>query len=191
MSGIRVIAGEMKGRLIPFNNRKFDDADITPQKVKGALFSMIGEWLHGRGFLDLFAGSGQIGIEALSRGADPVVFNETDKKRHQFIKSYLEGIGLDRIPLVLSLPADKALGFLKSKGQNFDYIYIDPPYVKIKEGVSSHHLIVRAIADSGILSGNGGIIIQHFSRNAMDKEIGPYYLRMTKIYGNTALSVYG
>jgi 16S rRNA (guanine966-N2)-methyltransferase len=190
MGGIRVIAGNMKGRLIPFDNRKFDDADITPQKVKGALFSMIGEWLHGRGFLDLFVGSGQIGIEALSRGADPVIFNETDKKRQHFIKSYLEGIGLERIPLVLSLPADKALGFLKLKGHTFNYIYLDPPYVKVKEGVSYHHEILCAIADSGILSGNGEIIIQHFSRNAMDVAIGPYHLEATKIYGKTALSVY-
>ena len=190
MGGIRVIAGGMKGRLIPFDNRKFDDADITPQRVKGALFSMIGEWLYGKGFLDLFAGSGQIGIEALSRGADPVVFNETDSKRFHFIKSYLEGLNLEKIPLVLNLSAERALAYLASKKHAFDFIYLDPPYVMAKDGVAYHHELVSAIADSGILSENGEIIIQHFSGNTMGEEIGPYHLKGTKIYGKTALSVY-
>src|SRR3990172_4106761 len=96
MSRIRIIAGGLKGRVIPFSNKKFDDADITPQKVKGAVFSMIGEWLEGKGFLDLYAGSGQIGLEALSRGADPVVLNEPDARRFHFITSYLDGLDLAR-----------------------------------------------------------------------------------------------
>ncbi len=190
MGSIRVIAGGMKGRVIPFNNLKFDDADITPQRVKGALFSMIGEWLFGRGFLDLFAGSGQIGIEALSRGGDPVVFNETDSKRFHFIKSYLEGLNLEKIPLVLNLSAERAMAFLKSKGHTFDFIYLDPPYVMAKDGVAYHHEVVCSIADAGILSETGEIIIQHFSGNAMDDEIGHYHLKTNKIYGKTALSVY-
>ncbi len=190
MGGIRVIAGELKGRIIPFDNRKFDNADITPQKVKGAIFSMIGEWLHGRGFLDLFAGSGQIGIEALSRGADPVVFNETDQKRIQFIKTYIEGLNLEAKHLVLNLPVERAMAFLASKKCVFDYIFLDPPYVKAREGVSCHRELVRGIADQGVLSEKGEIIIQHFSGNSMDEEIGPCHLKATKIYGKTALSVY-
>jgi 16S rRNA (guanine966-N2)-methyltransferase len=190
MGGIRVIAGDMKGRAIPFDNRKFDNADITPQKVKGALFSMIGEWLIGKGFLDLFAGSGQIGIEALSRGADPIVFNETDYKRHHFIKSYLEGTGLEKIPLVLNLSAEKALGFLQSKGHVFNYIFLDPPYINARECVSLHHEIITTIAATGTLAPDGEIIIQHFSGNKMDEVIGPFRHKTTKIYGKTALSVY-
>ncbi|HOT44421.1 MAG TPA: RsmD family RNA methyltransferase [Spirochaetota bacterium] len=190
MGGIRVTAGALKGRLIPFDNRKFDDADITPQKVKGAIFSMIGEWLNGKGFLDLFAGSGQIGIEALSRGADPVVFNDTDYKRVQFMKACLDGFGLEKVPLVLNLSADRALAFLKSRGHTFDYIFLDPPYVKAREGVSYHRELVKAIADSGVLSEKGEIIIQHFSGNTMDGGIGPYHHKATKVYGKTALTVY-
>ncbi len=191
MGGIRITAGALKGRVIPFDNRKFDNADITPQKVKGALFSMIGEWLHGRGFLDLFAGSGQIGIEALSRGAHPVVFNENDNKRHHFIKSYIDGLGLEKPPLVLNLPADRALALLGSGGHVFEYVFLDPPYVKAKEGISCHRELLGGIAASGILPETGEIIIQHFSGNTMSEEIDPYRLKGTKIYGKTALSVYG
>jgi 16S rRNA (guanine966-N2)-methyltransferase len=190
MSGVRIIAGEMKGRLIPFDNRKFDNADITPQKVKGAVFSMIGEYLHGRGFLDLFAGSGQMGMEALSRGADPVVFNESDSKRVHFIKSYIEGLGIEQKPFVSNIPADRSIVFLQSRGLLFHYIFLDPPYVKIKGVVSANHDIIVKIGEAGILAEDGEIIIQHFSGNKMDDAIGTFHLKGTKIYGKTALSVY-
>ncbi|MBP7736660.1 MAG: RsmD family RNA methyltransferase [Spirochaetes bacterium] len=190
MAGVRVIAGKLKGRLIPFDNRKFDDADITPQRVKGALFSMIGEWLYEKGFLDLYAGSGQVGLEALSRGADPVVFNDTDIKRHQFIKSYCAGIGIEPMPMILNLTTERALAFLKLKRYIFHYIFLDPPYEMVRAGVLLHHDLIQGIADSGILAGDGSIILQHFSRNIMDEAIGPCRLETTKIYGKTALSVY-
>lgn len=191
MGGIRIIAGAMKGRLIPFDNRKFDNADITPQKVKGAVFSMIGEYLHGKGFLDLFAGSGQIGLEAISRGADPVVFNESDGRRCQFIKSCMDGLGIQTRPLVLNMTADRALALLKSRGIRFHHIFLDPPYVKGKEAVPAYRDIVEEIGEAGILFEDGDIFIQHFSRNKMEDVIGPYRLKATKIYGRTALSVYG
>jgi 16S rRNA (guanine966-N2)-methyltransferase len=191
MSGLRIIAGTMKGRLIPFDNRKFDNADITPQKVKGAIFSMIGEWLHGKGFLDLYAGSGQIGIEALSRGADPVVFNETDTRRFHFIRSCLEELGIAPEPVLLKLPAAKALEVLRDRNNRFNYIFLDPPYLKTKESAGHYHEIIEKIVACGVLAGDGEIIIQHFSGNIISEEVGPYQIKTTKKYGKTSLSVYG
>jgi 16S rRNA (guanine966-N2)-methyltransferase len=191
MSGIRIIAGDIKGKAIPFDNRKFDNADITPQKVKGALFSMIGEWLHGKGFLDLYAGSGQIGIEALSRGANPVVFNETDVRRFHFIRSYLDELGIEPDPVLLNLPAVKALEILHDRNKIFDYIFLDPPYFKIKESTGQYQEIIEKIGACGVLAGDGEIIIQHFTGNIITEEIGPYRLKMIKKYGKTSLSVYG
>ncbi|MBN1496910.1 MAG: RsmD family RNA methyltransferase [Spirochaetes bacterium] len=190
MGGVRIIAGGLKGRLIPFENRKFDDADITPQKVKGAVFSMIGEYLHGQGFLDLYAGSGQIGIEALSRGADPVVFNDRDARRCRFIASYCEGLGMKKQPLVLNMSAERAVVFLGSRRILFRHIFLDPPYEKIKRGVSVYPDVIRKIGEAGMLAPDGDIIIQHFTGNVMDEEIGKYSLTATKRYGRTALSVY-
>lgn len=190
MAGVRIIAGDMRGRLIPFDNRAFDNADITPQKVKGAVFSMIGEYLHGTGFLDLYAGSGQIGLEALSRGADPVVFVESDARRCQFIKSFTEGIGIEAGPLVLRMTAERAIPFLKSKRMQFRHIFLDPPYAKERGGVLLHREIIGNICEAGILAEGGNIIIQHFSGNVMEEELARCRLKATKVYGRTALSVY-
>ncbi|OHD63644.1 MAG: hypothetical protein A2176_05790 [Spirochaetes bacterium RBG_13_51_14] len=190
MSGIRIIAGELRGRVLPFANRDFDNADITPQKVKGALFSMIGEWLHGRGFLDLYAGSGQIGIEALSRGADPVVINEKDPKRFRFIKTWLSNINYASPPHLLNFTDLKALDYLNQSRISVRYVFLDPPYEKTKEGIARYRDVVMAIGERGILDDGGQIVIQHFHRAVLDETVGPFRLRTTKKYGRTSLSVY-
>jgi len=190
MSSIKITAGTLKGRPIPFSNKMFDNADITPQKVKGAIFSIIGEWLEGKGFLDLFAGSGQIGIEALSRGANPVVFNEKDRKRFNFIKSFLDKLHLSQPPLLLNLNHLEALDLLGSRAIAINYIFLDPPYHKTGHGVPHFKEIIEKIGDCGILVKGGDIIIQHYSGNILDDEVGPFHLRTTKRYGNTSLSVF-
>lgn len=91
---MNVIAGTYKGRTIPFSNRKFNNADITPQKLKGALFSILGEDLTGKSFLDLYACSGQVGIEAVSRGASFVLFNELNKKKIFFYQKFARRMGM-------------------------------------------------------------------------------------------------
>ncbi len=190
MKTVRIIAGTMKGRVIPFDNRKFDNADITPQKVKGAIFSMIGEWLHGKSFLDLYAGSGQIGIEAVSRGSEPVVFNEADTRRFIFIKSSLQNLGIVSGVELLNLPALKALEMLRDRNYMFDYIFLDPPYVKIKETAEDYNEIIGKIGECGALTPGGEIIVQHFSGNIIREDVGSYHIKMIKKYGKTSLSVY-
>ena len=191
MSSIKIIAGKLKGRPIPFSNKMFDNADITPQKVKGAIFSIIGERLEGKGFLDLFAGCGQIGIEALSRGANPVVLNENDRKRYNFIKSFLDKLHLAQPPLLLNLNHLEALDLLKSQTIAINYIFLDPPYHKINQGVTHFRQIMEKIGDCGILMRGGEIIIQHYSGNILDDEVGPFHMKTTKRYGKTSLSVFG
>ena len=190
MASIRINAGSLKGRVIPFDTGKFRDADITPQKVKGAIFSIIGEWLHGRGFLDLFSGSGQIGFEALSRGADPVVMNDADRSRCAFIKSCSSTLGLPTAPIILNLDAEGALGLLRDRGISFDAVFIDPPYQKEKGRVGRYREIIEKIIETGVLSEDGIIIVQHFSGNILDETVGFLRLRSTRTYGTTSLSVY-
>ncbi|MBN2157834.1 MAG: RsmD family RNA methyltransferase [Spirochaetes bacterium] len=191
MEGVKIIAGELKGRVIPFSNRKFGNADITTQKIKGALFSMAGEWLNARGFLDLYAGSGQVGIEALSRGADPTIINEPDMQRFRFIQSWLEGISLSRQPILLNLDDKRALEFARRRKITVSIIFLDPPYRREDNLSWRFGEIMGAIADSGILEEDGSVIIQHYHGNILDEEYGHYRLKRTRKFGKTSLSVYG
>ena len=131
---MKVIAGIFRGRVIPFSNKKFNNADITPQKIKGALFSILGEDLAGKWFMDLYACSGQVGMEAVSRGAAVVLFNEIDKKRYTFIKTLVEDWDCKENTIVLSMPANRCIRYAGSREYLFDIIFCDPPYDKKGSG---------------------------------------------------------
>jgi 16S rRNA (guanine(966)-N(2))-methyltransferase RsmD len=190
MIKVRVIAGSLRGRAIPFSTKKHDDADITPQKVKEALFSILGEDLTGKSFLDLYAGSGQIGIEAMSRGAGPVILNEYDGKRFHFIKSFLEGVPHSTEILLYNMHAFRVLRLLGKRKAAVDYIFVDLPYIKLKEKVNKYDEVIGHIGKSGTLKEGGLIVIQHYSKNLMSGKSGNFILTDTKTYGTTCLSFY-
>ena len=187
---MRITAGRLRGRSIPFLNRKYGNADITPQKVKEALFSMLGEELRARPFLDLFACSGQIGLEALSRGAEPVILNETDKRRFLFIKSLVREWGMEEKTLVRNFRARQCIRYLHQKGIRPGYIFIDAPYIKEKGPVPYYSDLLNFMAGSGILEKDSIIIIQHYSKNILPETAGDLTLRETRDYGTTSLSFY-
>lgn len=187
---VRIIAGRFRGKVIPFQNSSYGDADITPQKVKGALFSIIGEQLHGRIFVDLFSGSGQIGFEAVSRGADTVIFNEADRSRYNFIREFSGKLSEEQETVVLNLKASDALRYIKDRGISADIIFIDPPYEKIKGEADSYNTIINGISESGVLNPGGVIVVQHFSSNSLAENCSGYKRISLKKYGTTSLSVY-
>ena len=185
---IRIISGLMKGRAIPFNTGRFNNADITPQKVKGAIFSIIGEDLQGKTFVDLFSGSGQIGIEALSRGASLVVFNEKDRFRFEFIKDFLtKNRLLDRV-IILNIDAESAV---KHIGVRADFIFIDPPYNKDNGKTDIYNRMISYITDSDLLHEDSIIIVQHWGENELPATCCGLEKMSAKRYGSTALSIYG
>ncbi len=187
---IRIISGLMKGRAIPFNMNRFKDAEITSQKVKGALFSIIGENLHDKTFIDLFSGSGQIGFEALSRKCAMAVFNERDRARFEFIKNFTALSGFSDRALVLNLNAKSALKFISDRGIKADFVFLDPPYDKEIGGAAHYDPILKDVEKSGILKENSDIIIQHFSGNELSELCGDLIKTDTKKYGTTSLSIY-
>ncbi len=191
MGTIRVIAGDLKGKIIPFSGKKFNNAEITPQRVKEAVFSILGNDLRGFSFLDLYSCSGQIAIEALSRGASPVIINEIDKKRLSFIRSFINRCSIDSEIIFFNCRSDDLLKHLGKKEITLDYIYIDHPYVKVKGSVNKYNEIIGRIESSGLVSRRGAVIVQHFKGNILNERIGKLVRRDTRNYGSTAISIYG
>lgn len=187
---MNVIAGTYGGRTIPFSNRKFNNADITPQKLKGALFSILGEDLTGKSFLDLYACSGQMGIEAVSRGASFVLFNELNKKRYIFIKNLVEEWGCDTITRVLSMPAGRCMRYASNQDYVFDIIFCDPPYEKSREKPVRYKMILREISETRILKPDGIVVVQHFDKSIVPEKAGDLKLVTNRKYGSNSLSEY-
>ncbi len=187
---VRVIAGLMKGRVIPFNTGRYDDADITPQKVKGAVFSILGEYLDGKTFIDLYSGSGQIAFEALSRNCSLAVVNERDRQRLDFIKSFIIQSGNADRSLVLNMNAKAALKFISDRGIKADIIFLDPPYDRERGATDLYDTILADIHKSGILKETTEVIIQHFSANELSESCSGFTKKETRKYGTTSLSIY-
>jgi len=187
---IRIISGLMKGKVIPFNVSKFSDAEITPQKVKGALFSIIGENLQGKTFIDLYSGSGQIGFEALSRNCSFVILNEKDRFRFNFIRDFIMQSGNSDRSLILNLNAKSALKYISERKVKADIVYLDPPYDKEKGSTGFYDPILKDLCGSEILHENSEIIVQHYSANELPESCGDLTKSAVKKYGSTSLSIY-
>lgn len=128
---MRVIAGtarHLKLKTIPGM-----DTRPTTDRIKETLFNMLSWHVEDSRFLDLFSGSGGIGIEALSRGAKEAVFVEQSKKAAACIRENLRHTHLDSQGQLLQKDVMNALSWLEKKGASFDYIFMDPPYGRLLE----------------------------------------------------------
>ena len=182
MAGIRVIAGTAKGRqlkLVPG-----DSTRPVMDRVKQAVFNIIGGGIVGSTFLDLFGGTGSVGIEALSRGAAQVMFIDSDKFAVKTIKENLDTVGFTEQSRVLR---GDALEHLKSKPlTSFDFIYVAPPQYQ--------ELWVRALtlidAQPDWLNPDGWAIVQIDPVEYRDLELANLMLVDQRKYGSTLVCFY-
>lgn len=174
---MRVITGLSKGRNL--KTLEGDDVRPTSSKVKQALFSIIQFDIEGRRVLDLFAGSGQLGIEALSRFADGAVFIDSSKESINIIKENLETTNLKDKALVLNIDA---LSYLFNTNEKFDIVFIDPPY--------NSGLAKKALESIENVLNKGAIVAcEAKSTSDFPEEISGFSLKRYE-YGNTTLCIY-
>lgn len=154
---MRIIGGEKKGfKIIGPPSIKIKDLKPLPDKVREAIFNILGDWVCGKRVLDLYAGTGSVGLEALSRGAESVVFVERATKTTLLIKENLKKLGFRAE--VFQKDATK---FIKNTSEIFDLIYIGFPHQEIDFKVSE---------DAGQkLSKNGIIIFESDSKTEIPK----------------------
>jgi 16S rRNA (guanine966-N2)-methyltransferase len=148
---VRLSGGELRSRVI----RTPSGSAIrpTPGRVKEALFSILGETIAAARVLDLYAGTGAIGFEALSRGAEHVTFVELHAPTAQRIRATAAEFGIARRVTVLCAPAEKAAQRLSGR---FDFIYADPPYA-----LPPPHLTFGTLRLRGALDAGSTIVYEH------------------------------
>jgi 16S rRNA (guanine966-N2)-methyltransferase len=180
---MRVITGSIKGhRLKTVRNQALRP---TSGKVKEALFNILQTEIPGSFFLDLYAGTGGIGIEALSRGASHVALVESNRAIVSVLRHNIKRSGLETKAKIFGMTA---LRFLRSKAHGnlrFDILFLDPPY----HG-SELKKILPLLTRSDIIEPNGMMIIEHFHKTEMESSIGAMQKRRTYLYGDTCLTVY-
>jgi 16S rRNA (guanine(966)-N(2))-methyltransferase RsmD len=159
----------------------------TADRVKEALFSMLESRfdLDGATLLDLFAGSGALGIEGLSRGAAAAVFVEQHAPARRVIEANLAACRMIDRARVLSLPVRRALADLEARGQRFDGVLMDPPY---GQGLADQALDQLATAE--VLAPGGWVAVEHHVDDELAETYGGLRLTVGRRYGKTALALF-
>ena len=179
---MRVITGTARGRRL--ETLPGDNTRPTAERVKEALFSIIQFEVEGRQVLDLFAGSGQLGIEALSRGAAGCVFVDNSRDAAEVVRRNLKAAGLMSQARVIT---QDALAYLTRPGERFDIALLDPPY--------SSGLMLPALQKvAGHMNAGGVILCETDADGALPEELPagevPFVLTRTYRYGRIRLWLY-
>jgi 16S rRNA (guanine(966)-N(2))-methyltransferase RsmD len=185
---MRVIAGQYRRRTL----RSLPGLEIRPtaDRLRETLFDVLcsgnPEALADSTWLDLYAGTGAVGIEALSRGARMVHFVESSKAAAELIAANLKSLGISQGFQILRVDAVKALRQLEASASGADYVFLDPPYSMQDE----YSKILSALERPGLLSPRGLVIAEHEKRFDPGEAFGGLrrYRKLTQ--GDTALSFY-
>jgi len=178
---MRIISGGSKGRKLRTPKTPF--LRPTSDRVKESIFNILRGEIEGRRVLDLFAGTGNLGIEALSRGAKKAIFVEKEKHALSLIRTNLEHLGLLERSEILPVDVTRAIGILKQRGDCFDLIFIDPPYEK---GLIEKTLM--KLTSHPIYRGDSIVVVEHHRRERLPAILDGWNLFRQRRTGETVAS---
>ncbi|MBP2240009.1 16S rRNA (guanine(966)-N(2))-methyltransferase RsmD [Cytobacillus eiseniae] len=180
---MRVVSGTRKGKqlkAVPGHSTR-----PTTDKVKEAIFNMVGPYFEGGVCLDLFAGSGGLGIEALSRGADKAIFVDRDGKAIQTIHENVKICEFEDQSEIFRNDAERALKAILKRELTFHRIFLDPPYKK-----QQLLKLLEFIQAEDLLEEDGLIICEHGSEIVLPPIVGQLVQRKQEKYGMIAITIY-
>lgn len=180
---MRVITGTAKGKrlLTPKDER----VRPTTDRIKETLFNIINPYVRDAVIIDCFAGTGGIGIEALSRGARQAYFIDNHRESIQLIRKNLEIAQLEEKGRILPTEASSALISLANKNTKADIIFMDPPY-----HLNSISGLIEIISQNNLLAEDGIIIAEHDNRIKLSDKIASFIKIDQRVYGTTIMSYY-
>lgn len=182
---MRIIAGEKRGKKL--TTISGDRIRPTTDKVKGAIFNSIqGELRGAQVFVDLFAGSGAMGIEALSRGVETAYFFDISRESIDVIKKNIALTGYESRARIFQMPGMKGLEMLGQNKVFCDIIFMDPPYAE-GDGVGK---ILETVSEKEILSETGKVVIESEKSVIMPLEKNNLVCYKSKIYGKSKISYF-
>lgn len=181
---MRIIAGSAKKMLLKvpknWNGRP------TADRVKESVFNILGELIMDKVFVDVFSGTGNIGIEALSRGAKKCIFIEKNNLAFEAIKENLAKARFSSYAKIIKEDVFKALKLLESQKEKADVVFIDPPY---SLGISL--AVLERLAIGSILQKEAVLMVETSKRENLPEKVGNIILKRLEKYGDTLVWFYG
>ncbi len=181
---MRIVAGEAKNRKIKSQNTH--NVRPTMERVKESLFSIITSYIEGAVFLDLYSGTGNIALEAISRGAKRAVMIEGNPEALKIIIENVNNMKFQDRCRAYRNDVMRAIEILGNKRESFDIIFMDPPYKENLCGAT-----INKILENGLLKKTGILIAEHFIKEDMPEEIGELKKTDERKYGNKVITFYG
>jgi 16S rRNA (guanine966-N2)-methyltransferase len=185
---MRIISGKYRSRQL----RSLPGLDLRPtsDRLRETLFNVLCAGkpaaLEGSSWLDLYAGTGAVGIEALSRGARMVCFVESSKKAQALIAANLKSLEISSGFQILGVEVAKSIHQLSRGQSRFDYVFIDPPYRLEEEYAKT----LAALSDSSLIGSGSVLIAEHQKRFKPEALVGTSHLYRTLLQGDAGLSFY-
>lgn len=180
---MRVVSGSAKGR--PLKSVPGIGTRPTTDKVKEAIFSMIGPYFEGGTVLDLFAGTGGLGIEAISRGMEHAIFIDMDPKSIETIRANLKATRLESQAEVYRNEAERAIKVLAKRELLIDAVFLDPPY-RMKNADD----LLQQMHENSLLQQDAIIVIEHDSKFEYPDKFSQFTCVRKALYGESAVTIY-
>lgn len=181
---MRIIAGTYRG--LHLKTLKGRNLRPTSDQLRETLFDVLGPRVAGSAFLDAYAGSGAVGLEALSRGAREVVFIEHHRPAAELIRKNLGSLKVETGFRLLTCPVLTGFERLAEEGAKFDFLFLDPPYDTIRE----YHTALRQLARLQILAPAAVVIAEHSRHVALEEAYGQLHRTRLLRHGDAQLGFY-
>ena len=181
---MRIIAGKYRSRTL--RSLKGQMLRPTSDRLRETLFNILGPTVGGATFVDLYAGTGAVGIEALSRGAHHVIFVEQHAPAIVLIRSNLASLGIGAEAEILGMDVGRAIERLGQRHVHAQFIFVDPPYAADIEYESA----LEALGESPLVAPDGRVIVEHLKKRELPERAGDLELARVVEQGDSALSFY-
>jgi 16S rRNA (guanine966-N2)-methyltransferase len=182
-SFVRIIGGIYKGRTL--RAAKGLETRPTSDRLRETLFNILARQVEASRFLDICAGSGAVGIEALSRGASAATFIERSRRACAVIEANLSALGIKDEATIINAEAVAGLRRIGGQHSGFDIVFFDPPYAsQVYEDVMSR------LASGNLLSADGIVVVEHRAKSPLKSDYGKLRVVRELIQGDSALAFY-
>jgi len=181
---MRVIAGKYRSRKL--HSLKGQALRPTSDRLRETLFNILGPTIEGATFLDLYAGTGAVGIEALSRGAQKAIFIEQHGPAAALIRRNLESLGLAEAAEVYVMDVVRGIERLEARHVHAQLIFLDPPYAAAQE----YPRALEFLGNSLLVAPGGRVIVEHLKRRSLPEQFGALEISRVVGQGDAGLSFY-
>jgi 16S rRNA (guanine(966)-N(2))-methyltransferase RsmD len=182
---MRIVAGSARGRALAGPKAASKHIRPTADRVRETIFNVLGQWLEGQKVLDLYAGTGALGLESVSRGATRAVLVDSDREALSLCRANTDALDFSARVEILAQPVERALETLGRRGDRFELIFADPPYAaRVVETV------LEGVAKHGVLAPGGTVVIEHDKREAAPESHEGFERVDQRRFGDTLVSLF-